>query len=43
MAQFPEFTRLPDTSDLRLETKFERRGVKLGHHITDLVYGFSCT
>ena len=43
MGEFPEFARLSDQADLRLETKFERRGVRLGHQITDLVYQFSCT
>lgn len=41
MAAMSEFLPLPPEVDLRLETKFERRGLKLGHDIVDLLYRFS--
>lgn len=41
MAGMNRFSSLPPDVNLRLETKFERRGLKLGHNIVDLLYRFS--
>lgn len=41
MNQFSEFLPLSPEADRRLETKFERRGLQLGHQINDLVYRLS--
>ena len=40
MASANQFSPLPPEADARLETKFERRGLKLGHGIADLLYQF---
>jgi tRNA (guanine-N7-)-methyltransferase len=38
MQQFSDFKQLSSEADPRPETKFERRGLRLGHKVTDLVY-----
>lgn len=38
MSQINGFTRLADDADPRPQTKFERRGLRLGHGVTDLVF-----
>ena len=39
MAETPNFSKLPnDTSHQRPTTKFERRGLKLGHGVWDMIY-----
>lgn len=38
MTQLTGFTRLADDADPRPQTKFERRGIRLGHCVTDLVF-----
>lgn len=38
MAQFDHIEKLSSDADPRPETKFERRGVRLGHVVTDLIY-----